>query len=140
MLHKLGLLAVALSLVLPASASAKAGSISGYVRNASGVPQMGAAVEIFSAAETLRLFTDERGFFTAADLIAGTYSVKVSAPSFLPTLHEKVRIRSGSSDILNITLNTLFEAIEFAPIRSGVDQDDWKWTLRSVANRPILRV
>jgi carboxypeptidase family protein len=140
MLHKLGLLALALSLVLPASASGKAGSISGYVRNSSGVPQMGAAVEILSTVETVRIFTDERGFFTAADLIPGTYRVKVSAPSFLPTLREKVGIRSGSSVILNVTLNTLFEAIQFVPVRSVADQDDWKWTLRSVANRPILRV
>jgi Carboxypeptidase regulatory-like domain len=141
MLHKLGLLAVALSLVLPASASAKAGSISGYVRNASGVPQMGAAVEVFSSSsQALKVFTDERGFYTAANLLAGTYSVKVSAPSFLPALREKVGLRSGSSVILNVTLNTLFEAIQFAPVRGAADQDDWKWTLRSVANRPILRV
>jgi len=26
------------------------------------------------------------------------------------------------------------------PLRGPVDDDDWKWTLRSVANRPILRV
>ena len=26
------------------------------------------------------------------------------------------------------------------PARGGADEDDWKWVLRSVSNRPILRV
>ena len=39
------------------------GAISGYVRDASGAPQMGAAVEILgSAAQALKVFTDDRGF------------------------------------------------------------------------------
>ncbi len=41
---------------------------------------------------------------------------------------------------MNVTLTTLFEAIQLVPLRGPVDDDDWKWTLRSVANRPILRV
>jgi len=41
---------------------------------------------------------------------------------------------------VNVTLNTLFEAIQLGPLRGPVDDDDWKWTLRSMANRPILRV
>jgi hypothetical protein len=42
--------------------------------------------------------------------------------------------------MVNVTLTTLFEAIQLVPLRAPVDDDDWKWTLRSVANRPILRV
>ena len=85
MFRKLGFLVVALGLVLPASAAGKPGSISGYVRDASGIPQMGAVVEVLgSAARTLKVFTDEHGFYSAAGLIPGLYSVKVSAPSFLP--------------------------------------------------------
>ena len=41
---------------------------------------------------------------------------------------------------MNITLNTLFEAMQMAPARGPADEDDWKWVLRSVSNRPILRV
>ena len=29
--------------------------------------------------------------------------------------------------------------MQLGPVRSLPDDDDWKWTLRSVANRPILR-
>ena len=117
------------------------GAISGYVRDGSGAPQMGAAVEILgSAAQALKVFTDDRGFYSVASLLPGTYSVKVSAPSFLPALREKISVRSGAKLIVNVTLTTLFEAIQLVPLRGPVDDDDWKWTLRSVANRPILRV
>src|SRR5271154_7106914 len=117
------------------------GAISGYVRDGSGAPQMGAAVEILgTAAEALKVFTDDRGFYSVASLLPGTYSVKVSAPSFLPTLREKIGVRAGAKLLVNVTLTTLFEAIQLVPLRGSVDDDDWKWTLRSVANRPILRV
>ena len=46
LLHKLGTWAVVLGLALPVWAAEQPGVISGYVRSASGVPQMGAVVEI----------------------------------------------------------------------------------------------
>ena len=42
--------------------------------------------------------------------------------------------------MVNITLTSLFEAIQLVNLPAQADQDDWKWTLRSVSNRPILRV
>jgi len=125
---------------------AVSGAISGYVRDGSGAPQMGAAVEILGStaqalkAFTFKVFTDDHGFYSVSSLLPGTYSVKVSAPSFLPTLREKIGVRAGAKLMVNVTLTTLFEAIELVPLRGPVDDDDWKWTLRSVANRPILRV
>jgi hypothetical protein len=145
MLRKLGFLAVVVGVAVPAwcgtASGAISGAISGYVRDGSGAPQMGAAVEILgSAAQALKVFTDDRGFYSVASLLPGTYSVKVSAPSFLPSVREKIGVRAGAKLIVNVTLTTLFEAIQLVPLRSPVDDDDWKWTLRSVANRPILRV
>src|ERR1700736_1755674 len=135
---------VVMSMALPSwcgNSPVVSGAISGYVRDGSGSPQMGAAVEILgSAAHALKVFTDDRGFFSVASLLPGTYSLKVSAPSFLPTLREKIGVRAGAKLMVNVTLTTLFEAIQLVPLRSPVDDDDWKWTLRSVANRPILRV
>jgi hypothetical protein len=149
MFRKLGFLVVVAVMVttvaLPASsgtaAGAISGAISGYVRDGSGAPQMGAVVEVLgSAAQALKVFTDDRGFYSVASLLPGTYSVKVSAPSFLPALREKIGVRAGAKLMVNVTLTTLFEAIQLVPLRSPVDDDDWKWTLRSVSNRPILRV
>lgn len=122
------------------------GTISGYVRDGSGTPQMGAAVEVLGStaqalkALTLKVFTDDHGFYSISSLLPGTYSVKVSAPSFLPTLRERIGVRAGARLMVNVTLTSLFEAIQLVPLRGAVDDDDWKWTLRSVANRPILRV
>jgi hypothetical protein len=107
---------------------------------------MGAAVEILGSTAqalkvfTLKVFTDDRGFYSVASLLPGTYSVKVSAPLFLPALREKIGVRAGAKLMVNVTLTTLFEAIQLVPLRGPVDDDDWKWTLRSVANRPILRL
>jgi len=141
MFQKLGIFAIVLSTVLSASAAPIPGSISGYVRSAAGVPQMGALVEVLnSATQPQKVFTDERGFYSAAGLLPGIYSVKVTAPSFLPSLRERLGLHSGSALVVNITLNTLFEALEMVPLRGVADDDDWKWTLRSVANRPVLRV
>jgi len=149
MFRKLGFLVVVViavtSVSVPAwsgtAAGAISGAISGYVRDGSGAPQMGAMVEILgSAAQALKVFTDDRGFYSVAKLLPGTYSVKVSAPSFLPTLREKIGVRAGARLMVNVTLTTLFEAIQLVPLRGPVDDDDWKWTLRSVSNRPILRL
>jgi hypothetical protein len=141
MLRKLGTWAFVLGLTLPLWAGERPGVISGYVRSASGVPQMGAVVEILgSATHSLTVFTDGAGFYTATGLVPGFYSLKVSAPSFLPALRERVGLRPGASINVNVTLNTLLGAMQLGPIRTTPDDDDWKWTLRSVANRPILRV
>lgn len=140
-LRKLGFVIAMLGLVLPLSAAEKPGAISGYVRNASGIPQMGAMVEVAgSAARNLKVFTDESGFYSAGGLVPGVYSVKVSAPTFLPALRESIGLRSGGSVVVNVTLSTLFDAMQLGPMRGPSDEDDWKWVLRSVANRPILRV
>jgi hypothetical protein len=156
MFRKFGFLAVVAVMMMVTTVSIPAwsgtastvipGAISGYVRDASGAPQMGAVVEVLGSAAqalkafTLKAFTDDRGFYSVSGLLPGTYSVKVSAPSFLPSLREKIGVRAGAKLMVNVTLTTLFEAIQLVPLRTPVDDDDWKWTLRSVANRPILRV
>ena len=119
------------------------GAIVGTVRSTGGIPQMGATVEVLAGAEpAMTVFTDDHGRYTALGLAPGHYQVKVTAASFLPALRENVILHSGSKLIVNLTLNTLFEAIATLPVRTrtGQDDDDWKWTLRSTANRPILRV
>lgn len=128
-------------LALPAFAGERPGAISGYVRDASGAPQMGAVVQIFGTANhSLTVFTNDAGYYIASGLIPGLYTLKASAPSFLPSMREKVGLRPGSTLNVNITLSTLLNVMQLGPVRSLPDDDDWKWTLRSVANRPILRI
>jgi Carboxypeptidase regulatory-like domain len=140
-LRELGMWAIVLGLSLPVWAVDRPGAISGYVRDAGGQPQMGAAVEILGAANhTLTVFTDGAGYYTAAGLLPGLYTLQVTAPSFLPAMREKIGVRPGASLNVNVTLSTLFNVMQLGPVRALPDEDDWKWTLRSVANRPILRV
>jgi hypothetical protein len=141
MLRKFWFLVVVFGVVLPGWAADRQASISGYVRSADGVPQMGALVEVLgSAFQSLRLFTNEDGFYSATGIAPGFYDVKVSAPSFLPSLRERIGLRPGSTATVNVTLSTLFDSIKFGPARDPKDQDDWKWVLRSSVNRPPLRV
>ncbi|HKS71913.1 MAG TPA: carboxypeptidase-like regulatory domain-containing protein, partial [Terriglobales bacterium] len=141
MIRKLGFLVLSLGLTLPAVATGRSGTISGYVRNAGGTPQMGAVVEVFgSAIRSLKVFTDEKGFFSAGGLTPGLYDVKVSAPSFLPFHKEGVGLRAGASAVVNVTLDSLFGTLELTPAKAPADQEDWKWVLRSSENRPILRI
>jgi len=102
---------------------------------------MGAVVDVLgSALQRLRIFTDENGFFSASGLVPGYYTLKVSAPSFLPTLRDKINVRAGASVLLNLTLSTLFDSVQFTPRHGTTDNGDWDWVLRSTANRPVLRM
>lgn len=140
-LRKLGFSVLMLGLALPVWSADRPGTISGCVRGAGGIPQMGAMVEVLgAAAQDLRVFTDENGYYAAAGLLPGVYNLKVSAPAFLPALRERIKLHAGTNTIVNVTLNTLFEAIQIAPAHGPAEEDDWKWVLRSVSNRPILRV
>jgi Carboxypeptidase regulatory-like domain len=140
-LRKLGFSVLLLGLALPGWSADRPGTISGYVRGARGIPQMGAMVEVLSAAaDSLRVFTDENGFYSAAGLLPGIYNLKVSAPAFLPAVREHIGLHAGGNTIVNVTLNTLFDAVQIAPAHHPAEADDWKWVLRSVSNRPILRL
>jgi hypothetical protein len=143
MTRKLGCVLVVLMAWASAHA-ANAGAIAGYVKDASGTPQMGAVVEIFVSAAKVgtTVFTDSRGYYSANNIPAGTYQIKVSAASFLPSLQENVVLRAGAHLIVNLTLNTLADALKMIPARrtSTDEPDDWHWTLRSAGNRPVLRV
>lgn len=142
MVAKLGWLVLAIAAAIPAAGLPQA-SISGTVRSASGQPQMGAAVEIAAAdARPQTVFTDAQGRYLARDLKPGVYRVRATAASYLPTVRENVALRGGAGVIVNLTLSTLFEALQMMPQgHPATDtEDDWKWTLRSAGNRPVLRV
>jgi len=112
------------------------------VSDSAGVPQIGAAVQLLRPDMSViaTVYTTSKGRFSFASVVPGKYAVKAMGTSFLPSLRENVRVRTAT--IVNLTLNTLYEVMQWLPAepRSGASQqDDWKWTLRSAANRPLLR-
>lgn len=141
----IGAVTVGSSAVSGQSKSAS-GSLTGVVRDISGVPQMGATVEIISEAARpgtpLDLFTNTQGMFRGQKLSAGFYTVRVTLAGFLPTLEKHVRINSNLTTVVRIQLESMFASLDQlrrSPSATPVASDDWKWVLRSAsATRPVL--
>lgn len=134
--------AVLIALATTPVCGASSASVSGLVRDSAGVPQIGAQVELLRSdlSVVASVYTDGEGHFLISSLMPGRYAVKAMGPSFLPALRENVRVRGGT--VVNLTLNTLYEVIQWLPARprnGGSQRDDWAWTLRSAADRPLLR-
>jgi hypothetical protein len=112
------------------------------VCDSTGIPQIGAQVQLLRPDLTViaSVYTDGSGRFTIPSVVPGRYAVKAMGVWFLPSLRENVRVRSKT--IVNLTLNSLYEVMQWLPAepRAGnAQKDDWAWTLRSAANRPLLR-
>jgi hypothetical protein len=117
-------------------------SVSGAVRDTAGEPQIGAQVQLLKPDMTVvaSAYTNSKGHFVFASVLPGSYAVKAIGSSFLPSLRESVRVRSAT--VVNLTLNTLYEVMQWLPAQprnASTQKDDWAWTLRSAANRPLLR-
>jgi len=122
------------------------GAISGQVRNAAGVGQMGAVVQVINRSERVvqRTLAGPDGWFRVEGLPPDTYSVRVTLASFVPALRNHIVVRPGVESFLQIQLSQLFSSIELvymAPGQTGLLSEDWKWVLRSsAATRPVLRL
>lgn len=119
-------------------------ALSGIVQDAHGVPQAGAVVRLLVHATTIATaFTDDRGRYSIRTVVPGSYELRATAAFFLPTAKQNVRLLAGAQAVINLTMNTMAEASSWLPAqrrRADEPADDWKWTLRSVSNRPLLRV
>ena len=138
------ILLIALAAATAAGQARASASISGQVRDSAGNPLSGVSVMLFTTTSPLTTVThtDKDGRFSIGRLVAATYHVQAIAPDYLPALRQNVALHNGAHLIVNVTLNTLAEAISWLPPRKNSKQDDedWKWTLRSGGNRPVLRV
>src|SRR5215472_9142286 len=138
-------LASLVALIVMANAAlygASAGTVSGMVRDSSGIPQIGAIVQLLRPDLTVieAVYTDSKGAYSFVNILPGRYAVKAMGTSFLPSLRENVRLHTSA--VVNLTLNTLFEVMQWLPAEprsANTPKDDWEWTLRSAANRPLLR-
>jgi hypothetical protein len=120
-------------------------AVTGVVRDAQGVVQMGALVQVLGADSVMvgTALTDLHGRYLIANLLPGKYEVRASAALFVPAMRGNLQLRPGARTVVNLTMNAIFDAASWLPAeRRKADEpsDDWKWTLRSSANRPILRV
>lgn len=119
--------------------------LSGVVRDSQGVPQMGAVIQLLTADATnvATAFTDDHGRYIIHAVLPGSYQLRATAAFFLPTSRQNIRLLAGAQAIVNLTMSTMAEAAAWLPAqkrRAEEPVDDWKWTLRSSANRPLLRL
>jgi hypothetical protein len=119
-------------------------TVMGNVRDSGGVPQMGALVQVLgsNSLEMGHAVTDLAGHFYIPNLQPGNYTVRASATLYLPATHTRLMLRRGMQAQVLFTLHAVFETATWLPPDTRThaeDVDDWKWTLRSAAHRPILR-
>ncbi len=125
--------------------AASAATVSGVVRDAQGVAQMGVLVETLSA-DSNRVgtaLTDMAGRYRIGNLATGIYRLRASATLFMPVTRSNLRLTGGMRATVNLTLSMLSEPVALLPAQRRKPEepsDDWTWTLRSEANRPILRL
>jgi hypothetical protein len=143
--RELGLGALILTLTSGACVAAPTAVVTGVVRDTQGTAQMGAMVEVLasSSARVATVFTDMYGRYRIANLVPGKYQVRATAALFVPALRRNLQLTTGMRATVNLTLSMLSDPVGWLPAeRRKADEpgDDWTWTLRSVANRPILRM
>jgi hypothetical protein len=119
--------------------------ISGTVRDVRGAPQMGALIELIRSDQgtVATAISDARGRYIMTTVTPGRYELRATAAFFIPLLRNDVRLRAGVQSVVNLTMSNLFDADNWLPTqrrRADEPVDDWKWTLRSAANRPLLRL
>lgn len=125
-------------------AGSDSSSVSGIVQDSDHTPMMGAVVELFSVSTIplLTAFTDIRGHYIFSNLEPGRYSVRVIQAYFIPAGRKNIRLYYGSHAVVDLTMSSLFSMSQWFPVMTrGASEpmDDWKWTLRSGMDRPILR-
>ena len=87
-----------------------------------------------------RAVTDHKGIYSIAAVLPGQYALRAAGSSFIPMVKQNLRVRANT--IVNLTLNNLYDLMQWAPqprrVRANAE-DDWAWTLRSAQSRPLLR-
>jgi len=138
----LALFVVLIGLVSAPLHGASPASVSGVVRDSAGTAQIGTVVQLLRPDMSLvaSAYTDHKGYFSFSKVLPGNYAIKAMGALYLPSLRENVRVRADT--VVNLTLNTLYEVMQWLPAEprtADSRKDDWAWTLRSPANRPLLR-
>ncbi len=142
---ELGIGTLMLTLASGVGYAASTAAVSGVVRDSQGMAQMGAMVQVLAAGSlsVATAFTDMQGRYRIANLVPGKYQVQATATFFMPATRRNLQLATGMRATVNLTLNMLADPTAWLPAeRRKADEpgDDWTWTLRSAANRPILRM
>src|SRR5205809_3859921 len=116
-------LALTLFPSVAAHAQVTGATLSGTVTDATGAVIPGVMVSIKNTATGVvrSLKTDEAGFYSAPNLLAGSYEVTASAPGFSTVVQSNILLTVGAQQQLNISMKVgesaqLVEVTEAAPL------------------------
>src|SRR5207247_6020809 len=104
--HMIGVLLILLALCPSAFSQGTGGTLSGTVTDSAQHAVPGAEVTILNSAtgKARKLVSNERGYYSAANLSPGSYDVTVSAPGFKITLHKNLLIEVGQELMVDAQL------------------------------------
>src|SRR5215218_9172277 len=135
------------ALASPASAQISTGTITGTVKDAQSGVIPGATVTLVSEARGTRsapVVTDERGDFVFVNMVADTYTVEVTLPSFKALKRSGVAVSPGSRvalGTLTLEIGGATETVEVKgetpQIQSNTGERSFSVTTDSVTNLPI---
>src|ERR1700692_4040918 len=102
----LGVLGLRLLFSAPLRAQVTGATLSGTVTDASGgiVPQAQISIKNVATAVTTTSTSDAAGFYSAPNLLPGSYEMSASAPGFSTEVRSGVTLTVGAPQGLNFTL------------------------------------
>ena len=134
-------LAIGLSVLLPAAASAQSSSIVGVIKDESGLVLPGVTVEASSPVliEKVRsVVTDDEGLYSIIDLRPGIYAVTVSLPGFTTVRREGLELPAAFSLTVNAEMK-VGELAEVITVRGEAPTvDAQRTTQAAVFSRTLL--
>ncbi len=103
------------------ASAASTAAVSGVVRDAQGVAQMGAMVQVLAAGSVsvATAFTDMYGRYRIANLVPGSYQVRATAALFVPATRRNLRLATGMRATVNLTLSMLSDPAAWLPARAA---------------------
>src|SRR4029077_9945232 len=101
-----GALGLILLFSVPVRAQVTGATLSGTVTDASGavVPQAQVSIKNFATGVTTTVQSDAAGFYTAPNLLPGSYEISASAAGFSTQLQSGVTLTVGAQQVLNFGL------------------------------------
>ena len=115
------------ALALNLHAQLDRGAISGFVKDPSGAALVNASVSLQSeaTAATVRVKTNESGYFQAPNLVSALYTVEVEAPGFKKFSETHVKLDAASTATVNVTLTVgaVTESVDVVASSAQVQAD-----------------
>ena len=100
-------------------------ALAGVVSDQTGRPLPGASISIknITTGVTRELKTDANGFYTAPNLLPGSYEATTTAPGFKTALEKGITLTVGATQTLNVTMavGQVSEKVEVSDVAPDVD-------------------